>query len=223
MKTKSILSMIFALLPFSSVANVESRTGRDWIQTVSGHSASWKKYDELNLPSGEIFIGDPSWGDDYHLHGARAVPVSKLDVWLFVSNEKNTDENLVHTVWLEASATTPTKVVGAIDFGMDSAYFAIGDLTTGRDLANMRNLDLSQYADCFEFFLPHIQNYGFMGLWLNVPPKNQPVLAIETKNDGGLRAVWTEDDKGAFSGILIDITGRVTDQLFLDKLLEHND
>ncbi len=220
MKLKSVLSMILGLLPFSAAADTDMSAARQWVQATSGHSASWKHYGEIKLPSGKIFIGDPSWGDEYHLHGAREVPVAKLDVWLFISEEENPQSNQVHAVWLEAAGTMPAKVGGAIDFGVDSAYFAFGDLTTGQELANMKYTDDSEHEDCFEFFLPHIQNFGFKALWLDVPPKNQPVIAVETKNDGGLTAVWTEDEAGNFSGILIDVTGRASDQFFLDVLLK---
>jgi hypothetical protein len=46
-------------------------------------------------------------------------------------------------------------------------------------------------------------------------------LAIETKCDGGLKAVWVKTSNDRFSGILIDVTGRASDGLCTDKLLNN--
>lgn len=194
-------------------------TGRDWIANTSGRDGEWIDYGTISFPSGQIFIGDPSWGGDYHMRGVQDVPVDELRVWMYVSEVSNPKLNQVQTVWLEALGTTPTTTRSRLGFGTDSAYFAFGDARVGHDLANIGDLGLAALPDSFEFFLPHIQNYGFAGIALKVPPNNAPVFAVETKRDGGLEAVWTEDSNGEFSGILIDIAGRASDGLYLDKLI----
>lgn len=194
-------------------------TARDWIIEMSGREGEWIDYGEIIFPSGQIFIGDPSWGGDYHMRGAKELPVDHLRIWMYVSEASNPKVNQVQTVWLEALGTTPKKISSKISFGTDSAYFAFGDARVGYELTNIGDLGIAQLPDSFEFFLPHIQNYGFTGISLEVPPNNSRVFAVETKRDGGLEAVWTEDVNGEFSGILIDVTGRVSDGIYLDKLI----
>ena len=215
LKITSLVTALLSLLPVSAKAEAEPDAGRNWILATSEHAAKWQPSGQLDLPSGTIFIGDPSWGDDYHLRGAKAVSVAQLDVWLLVSS----NGEQVHAVWLEANGTLPVTVGEHIDFGTDSAYFALGDLATGQAIANIGDLNLPTVPDSFEFFLPHIQNFGFTAIWLEVPPNDLPVLAVETKQDGALKAVWTKDRAGDLSGILIDITGRASDQQFLDTLV----
>lgn len=211
---------LFWLLVPSTLLGDNIQTGRDWIEAKSERAVTWLDFGTLHLPSGELFIGDPSWGDDYHMRGARSVPVDQLRVWVHVENPLIPRENQVHAVWLAAADTPPAKIVGKIDFGMDSAYFAFGDVTTGHDLVAIKGMNHPDFYDSFDFFLPHIQQYGFVGQWLNVPQSGRPTFAVDTKRDGGLTAVWTEDSDKAFAGILIDLTGRVSDRLFLDTLIQ---
>lgn len=217
MKLVSLISAMLSLFPVSTKADIDNDAGRSWILDASEHNATWQAFGQLDLPSKTIFIGDPSWGGDHHLRGAQAVSSSQLDVWLLVSNE----QNQVHAVWLEANGALPVRSSKSMDFGSDSAYFALGDLATGQALVDIGNLDLPAVPDSFEFFLPHIQNSGFTGMWLDVPPLNLPVFTVETKRDGGLKAIWAEDIEDNLSGILIDVTGRASDQLFIDKLISN--
>ncbi|MDO5606197.1 MAG: hypothetical protein Q4G25_13650 [Paracoccus sp. (in: a-proteobacteria)] len=210
---KLLLSLISGLPAQAATPATPPVDARGWIAAAAGHEgAYWQQDRRLELPSGAIFIGDPSWGDDYHLGGAQPVPAPALDVWLLIS----ADQGRVHAVWLEAAGTLPARISAELDFGMDSAYFALGDLTTGQDLAELRNRDIEGAPDSFEFFLPHIQQDGFTALWLDVPPDGRPVLAINAGNDGSRRAVWISDAEGGFSGILIDVTGRAGDHRFID-------
>ena len=216
-------NLVLALTAFATnliSSSAHGETARDWIEQQTGREGEWIAYGEINFPSGQIFIGDPSWTDDYHMRGATKIPVDQLQIWMYVSEVSNPKANRVHTVWLEALGTTPKKTTSRIQFGVDSAYFAFGDIRVGPDLTNIGDLKLAGIPNSFEFFLPHIENYGFVGVSLEVPPSSSPVFAVETKKDGGLEAVWTEDGNGAFSGILIDITGRASDGLYLDMLIE---
>ena len=208
----TLLSLVASAPP----ASAQENDARDWLLEASGHSAEWRGFGPLSLPSGSIFIGDPSWGDDHHMRGAQAVSVDTLGVWLLVAK----DGAQVHAAWLEADGGTPAGRTETLSFGTDSAYFAFGDLQTGQDLVDLRDLGLPEAPDSFEFFLPHIQNFGFTGKWLTVPPSDRPVFAVETKRDGGLEAVWLHSSSGGLSGILIDITGRAGDGRFLDKLID---
>ena len=211
----------FVAAATSLISNrAHGETARDWIVQTSGREGEWIDYGDISFPSGQIFIGDPSWGGDYHMRGVKELPVDHLRIWMYVSEAQNPEVNQVQTVWLEALGTTPKKIRSAISFGTDSAYFALGDARVGHDLTNIGDLGLAKLPDSFEFFLPHIQNYGFAGISLEVPPNNFPVFAVETKKDGGLEAVWTEDANGEFSGILIDIAGRAFDGSYLDKLIK---
>jgi hypothetical protein len=219
MKAWKCVAALLTFLAPAMESSAASSEGREWIETISGHSAAWKHQGALELPSGKIFIGDPSWGDGHHLRGAKAVPVNTLDVWLLVSRQEEKKKNQVHAVWLAAADTKPSAITRSIEFGVDSAYFALGDLSTGQSLATIGDQGLPEIPDSFEFFLPHIQDSGFLAIWLDVPPTDQPVLAVETKRDGGLKAVWTENRNERFSGILIDITGRASDRRYLDTLI----
>lgn len=203
----------------ASCKNSSAETGRDWFQTSSGRQGEWVSYGDMSFPSGRIFIGDPSRGSDYHMRGARALPTDRLTAWLYVEDAANPKTNRVHTVWLAASDKPPVKTTSRLSFGTDSAYFAFGDEETGHALSNIGDLGIPELPDSFEFFLPHILNYGFVGLKLEVPPNALLAFAVETKRDGGLEAVWTEDRERNFSGILIDISGRAEDGLYLDKLI----
>jgi len=45
------------------------------------------------------------------------------------------------------------------------------------------------------------------------------MFIASTGDDGGFAAVWLHDGTDDLSGILVDIAGRESDSLFLDKLL----
>jgi hypothetical protein len=210
----ALIAPFLVLRPTGAAASDEV-AARAWIAAASDHSAAWVHASRFVLPEGKIFVGDPSWGDDYHLRGAREVPVRQLEIWFLVGDAEPT----VHAVWLEAGGTLPASSGAMIEFGMDSAYFAFGDLATGRDLATIGDLGIAEVPSNFEFFLPHIQRTDFTWLTLEVPPRGGIVHAVNTRNDGGLKAVWLHDGNDGFSGILIDISGRASDRQYIDTLL----
>lgn len=125
----------------------------------------------------------------------------------------------INLVWLEAAGTRPDSVVGGIEFGMDAAYFAFRDRQAGVDLANIGDLELPEAPDSFEFFMPIVQRDGFSWAEVPVPAEERPIFVINTGRDGGLKAAWIKDGQGRLSGILIDISGRSNDGVFLDRLL----
>ncbi len=210
---KLLLGSALALFP----GLLQADTMRSWINTESGHPAAWQNCGTLSLPSGKIFIGDPSWGDDYHLRGASPVAAQTLDIWLLVSKP----ENRALTLWLEAKDAAPAMTTHSLDFGTDSAYFAFGDLRSGQALLDLREQDIPGAADSHEFMFPHISAAPFSCKQIDVPPHELPVFAIDTRDDGGLKAVWVADGNGTFTGIMVDIAGRASDRRFLDKLLEN--
>lgn len=210
---KVLLVSALTLLPGLAPA----QTMRDWISAQSGHSATWQSCGSLALPSGTIFIGDPSWGDDYHLRGASPVSAQNLDIWVAVSQP----DHRALTLWLEASTAPPATVTHHLDFGTDSAYFAFGDLAGGAALLALRDQTIPGAADSHAFLFPYIAAAPFICLFIPVPPKDLPVFAIDTRADGGLRAVWVADKTGAFTGIMVDIAGRASDARPLDSLLEN--
>lgn len=212
---KKLLAGLTTALALGNPA-IAAQDARSWIAEAKGRPAQWQQFGTLELPSGSIFIGDPSWGDDTHMRGAQPVPTAALEIWLLV----DTAEDNVHALWLEATGTLPERQSSSLEFGIDSAYFAFGDIEVGRYLARLRELDSPEAPDSFEFFLPHIQKEGFKALQLQVPDQKLPVFAINTFNDGSLRAVWLAGSDQTFSGILIDITGRDPDGRYIDLLLD---
>ncbi len=192
---------------------------RDWISAAQARTGEWREMGRLDLPSSRIFIGDTSWGDDYHMRGAHAVPVPALDVWLFVAP----GDTQINAVWLAAPETSeaPERIAHRLDFGMDSAYFAIGDAATGTAIADLRNREefIPEAPDGFELFLPYVQAAGFLATWVPVPPDAGQALAVNTNTDGGRQAVWTTAASGQFTGILIDVVGTADNGHFIDTLL----
>ncbi|MGB0798300.1 MAG: hypothetical protein ACPGRD_03155 [Planktomarina sp.] len=214
MKLKRHIVTVLAMLGLhGGVAQADNAMG--WIDDHRTTQGSWISAGTIDLPSGSIFVGDPSWGNDYHMRGATAVAVQSLQIFVLQSPEGNR----ASAVWLAAANTRPVSKGASLEFGMDSAYFAFGDHDVGRAVANIGDLDLPKIPDSFEFFLPHISNGDFVIKQLQVPPNDAPVYAVNTNRDGGLAAVWTYDANNQFSGILIDIVGLLPENRYLDTLL----
>lgn len=209
-----VISLLVAFVAMPMMAHAQS-DAQNWITETSGQPGEWVNFGTMTLPSGVIFIGDPSWGDDYHMRGARGVPARRLDVFLHI----NVGENQVNAAWLEAGGGVPVRQVGMLEFGMDSAYFAFGDRRAGEALLDLPALGIEGAYDSHEFMFQYIGAADFMADWVQVPPDDMPVMIVTTRFDGGLGAAWALDDAGQFSGILIDITGRTSDGVHLDTLL----
>ena len=212
-------TIIGCLVGLATPSFASADPARDWISAAQARTGEWREMGRLDLPSGRIFIGDTSWGDDYHMHGAHAVPVSTLDVWLFVAP----GDTQVNAVWLAAPeySEAPERITHRLDFGMDSAYFAIGDTITGTVIADLRNREepLPDALDGFELFLPYTMAAGFVSTWVPVPKDAGQALAVNTNTDGGRQAVWTTAASGQFTGILIDVVGAAGNGQFIDTLL----
>jgi hypothetical protein len=196
----------------------EPHSAQTWLarQSEREESAVWTQLGELTLPSGRIFVGDPTSGHDDHMQGARAAGVARLEAWTFQDRETSAN----HLIWLEAAGTVPVSKSQMLEFGVDAATIGLGDANTGDLFSALtdRELDAGR-GDNFDWIMPHIQESQHFAKWLTIPPNDLHMLIASTANDGGYAAVWLHDTSGALSGILIDITGRTSDQLFLDKLL----
>lgn len=195
---------------------------RSWLRVASERAFVWRDMGELALPSQHIFVGDPTWGDDYHMKQTAPVDADRVTVWVFESGEES-DAFHAHTnalVWLEISGTPPTTRGLALDFGVDAACFAFGDLETGRAFTRLTELESAAgRGDSFEWIGPYINEHPNFARWLSIPPDGQPMFVASTGSDGGFSAVWLHDAQDSLSGILIDIAGRASDLRYLDKLL----
>ena len=188
---------------------------REWIVETGARKGVWKDHGPIGFPSGRMFVGDPTWGDDYHLRGHMPVPDVPVRVWSYSEGG-----GINFSIWLEAAGTLPASRGEALNFGVDAAVLALGDLETGEAFVALgeRRLDAGK-GDSFDWIMPHIQAAANFAKWLPIPPDNQPMFLATTNNDGGYAAVWLYDAGGALSGILIDLRGRASDLKFLDVLL----
>lgn len=187
---------------------------RGWIDTASARPGEWREHDGLDLRSGRIFVGDPTWGDDYHIRDPRPLTGT---LRVFTRSEPD-GANLL--IWLEANGNSPTQTGEQIEFGVDAATIGLGDLAAGQALVALGEARQDQgQGDSFEWLMPFLQEQQHFARWLPIPPGDQSIFLVSTGNDGGYAAVWLLDSTGALSGILIDIAGRKPDLKFLDKLL----
>lgn len=195
---------------------------RVWLERASARPYVWRDLGELALPSREIFVGDPTWGDNYHLTHTGAVDVPALTVWVLASPPTDSPylSHVNGLLWLEASGDTPVAVGTYLTFGVDAACLGLGDLAAGRAFAELTHLELDAgRGDSFEWLLPHIQAHPHYARWLTIPPAGLPMFVASTGNDGGFGAAWLHGENGALAGILIDIEGRAGDSRLLDTLL----
>ena len=215
------MSMKEIIAAFASVFSLAASTAKAetaimWIDQNRVLKGGWEQHGVLSLPSGSIFIGDPSYGDDYHMRGQTQIAVESLNIHVLTgTNPKRTI-----ALWLESAGTVPVTAGHRLGFGVDSAYFAFGDADSGQDIANIGNLGIPKIPDGFEFFLPHVIDGGFAYKTLGVPPNDRPVHVIGSNRDGGLEAVWLYDTAGDFSGILVDIEGLLPERKFLDTVFK---
>ena len=209
------LSSLLGLGLFSAPILAEPLSpARIWLVESAARPGNWHDHGQLALPSGSIFVGDPTWGDDYHIRDPRRLDAS-LQVFTRTAPE---GDNLL--IWLEANGNRPAKTGDKIEFGVDAATIALGDLGAGQALVDLgTTLQDQGKGDSFEWLMPAIQEQRNFARWLPIPPADQPIFLVSTGNDGGYAAVWLLDERGALSGILIDIMGRQPDLKFLDTLL----
>ena len=212
--TQALSALVGLGLSAAPAAAQTFSPARQWITDSAARPGDWRELGQLALPSGQIFVGDPTWSDDYHIRDPRRLD-GVLQVFTRVAPE---GESLL--IWLEANGNRPVKTGEKIEFGVDAATIGLGDLAAGQALVSLGEaLQEQGKGDSFEWLMPAIQEQQNFARWLPIPPENQPMLLVSTGNDGGYAAVWLLDDRGALSGILIDIAGRKPDLKFLDTLL----
>lgn len=203
-----------SLISAAPAAADTASAARTWIANASARPGEWREHDRLELTSGRIFVGDPTWGDDYHIRDPRAL-TGTLRVFT-----RSAPEGYNLLVWLEANGNRPAHAGKQIEFGVDAATIGLGDMAAGQALVDLGEARQDQdQGDSFDWLMPYIQEQQHFARWLPIPPGDQSIFLVSTGNDGGYAAVWLLDDTGALSGILIDIAGRKPDLLFLDKLL----
>ncbi|MBU4612533.1 hypothetical protein IMZ29_18875 [Achromobacter sp. GG226] len=197
-------------------------TAREWLSLTCERPYTWRRAGDLAVPSRRIFVGDPTWGSDAHMEQQGAVSIDSLAVWVLSSGSDpspyKTDVNGL--LWLEANGAVPVAVGHRLDFGVDAACFAVGDVATGQAFTELTDLELDAgRGDSFEWIQPYIQAFPHYARWVSVPPAGLPMFVVSTGNDGGFAAAWLHDAAGALSGILVDIQGRASDRKYLDTLL----
>ncbi|MFK7938711.1 MAG: hypothetical protein AB8B82_04985 [Roseovarius sp.] len=213
-------ALSLAFLSPAATGPVDAQTSsaaRDWIVNAGQRTGTWRDHGRLALPSGRLFVGDPTWGDAYHLRGAKPAPADAVHVWSFGKGRNG----LNYAIWLELAGTTPVKRGEMLEFGVDAAVLALGDYATGQAMVDLGDalIDAGK-GDSFDWISPHIQASANFAKWLPIPPQGQQMFLATTNNDGGYGAAWLYDDAGALSGVLIDLRGRASDQTFLDVLLK---
>lgn len=156
------------------------------------------------------------------MRASTALDVDSVRVWVFESGPEGSEFE-AHTntlLWLEVLGTPPVTRGSSLDFGVDAACLAFGDLETGHAFTRLSDLEYDAgRGDNFEWLLPHIQEKPHFARWVEIPPDSHRMFIASTGNDGGFAAVWLHDVQDEISGILIDIGGRASDLRFLDKLL----
>lgn len=213
--------------PLSRSADLaEAPDARTWLRAASERDDAWQDLGDLGLPSHRIFVGDPTNGHDGHMENVAAIAADTLRVWVLEAgpdqNEFEAHRNAL--VWLEARGTTPVARGRSLDFGVDAACFAIGDGATGDAFTRLTDIEFDAgRGDSFEWIQPFIQERPHYARWLEIPPHGHPMFVASTGDDGSFAAVWLHDGSDELSGILIDIAGRTSDGLFLDKLLPKRD
>lgn len=212
---RRVFTLVAALFGGAGAASADVLAGQNWIDKVASAPGKWTPVGDMQLPSGRMFVGDPSWGDDSHVRGALPSQAARFDIWLRLDPQSGR----IQLVWLAAAGGVPVRRGQQIQFGMDSAYFAFGDAGVGQDLAQIGDLEPFVANDSFEFLLPQVQRPGFSWKVLPVPPGDGPVHLVNAFNDGSRAAVWLHDRSGAVSGVLIDVIGMAPGQGWLDKLL----
>ncbi|MGH1367647.1 MAG: hypothetical protein ACRBCL_03455 [Maritimibacter sp.] len=200
---------------FAFPAHADRSKALAWLQSQSETNGHWKAFGTLDFPSGQIFIGDPTWGDDYHIRWPQKAPADSVDVYVY---RRLDGTNLM--VWLEVAGTTPATRGDSYDFGVDAASFALGDLSGGQALVALgeRWQDMGR-GDSFEFIAPHLQSSRTPAKWLPIPGSNTRIFLAGTGTDGGFAGVWLYDKNGALSGILIDIRGNPKTGKYIDTAL----
>lgn len=201
-------------VPDPTMQNVEG-IGRNWLAQTCRLPGRWKNHGVLHLLSGQFFVGDPTWGDDYHLRTAQNAPVEQLNVWTF-----GPPRGHAHLVWLQARDTLPVNKSDRIAFGVDEQAFAFGDLDAGLALAKIRESnEITEFADGYALVQSHLKGEPKVTKWIHVPPENREVFLVSTGKDAALSAVWCHASDGALAGILIDVAGCAEDGKFLEANL----
>lgn len=187
-----------------------------WLTAASERQGIWRKHGDITFPTKMLFVGDPTWGDDYHIRDPRQVPSDTGTLYTF--EEPITRRN--YLIWIAFTNEMPVATGETLGFGIDAATIGLGAFEGGQALVDLGERYIDQgKGDSHSFILPHIDQPKSFAKWLPIPGSAERIFLVFTGNDGGSQATWLVDVNGDTSGILIDITGRASDGRYLDKLL----
>ena len=215
-----VVAALAALLGAAPPATADD--ARDWLARAGERSLAWTDHGALTLPSGRLFVGDPTGGGAYHMTATGAVEGPLRLLTARDPDAPNPDANAL--IWLEAGGTPPVATGTRLGFGVDGATLALGSVEAGEAFTALEEIELDAgRGDNFDWIMPHIQISNDFAYWLGVPPGDERMFLATTRADGGYEAVWLLDADGAVSGILIDISGRASDGLYIDTTLPEGD
>ncbi|WP_114961532.1 hypothetical protein [Tritonibacter mobilis] len=200
----------------------EPSAARVWLKEVSERDFVWKDLGVLAVPSQELFVSDPACGSDYHMRHTASVEAVELHIWVLESglDHKGFHDHTNGLVWLEANGNRPFTRGTELGFSVGSASLGIGNIEAGQAFTRLTDYELDAgRGDSFDWISPFLQEKPHFARWLEIPPDRHRIFVASTSNDGGFAAVWLHDAHDLLSGVLIDIAGRASDRLFLDKLL----
>lgn len=225
MKLLRRLVLIVGLVPVAGSASEVGQEARSYLARLSERQGEWIDHGVIEFPSGEIFFGDPTYGDDYHIRDPRSAPAPTAHLWTysydFVWQGDGSTGTQNGIVWIEVSGEKPVRKNERVGFGADAAVIGLGDLDGGRALVALgeRWQDAGK-GDSFEFLMPILQEGPYMFTKkIPIPQSDTAIYLVTTGTDGGFDAVWLYDADGEVSGILIDIAGCESDLKFIDTLI----
>lgn len=209
----------------SATAALADTAARDYLAAISERQGSWVDHGEVAFPSGQVFFGDPTNGDDTHIRTPRPAPAPDMRIFTYTyqfiwqGDGSTGEQNGI--LWLEASGLKPVRKSERISFGADSAVIGFGDLDGGRALVELgRSWQDQGKGDSFEFLMPVLEEMPYMATRkVPIPESDTAIYLVTTGTDGGFDAVWLYDAQGGVSGILVDIAGRESDLKFIDTLI----
>lgn len=222
-----VLPRLLLILGLSQIAGaVGAEEGAlSYLADLSERQGEWVDHGDIEFPSGKLFFGDPTYGDDNHIRDPRTTPASTARLWTysydFIWQGDGSKGSQNGTLWLEFSGETPVRKGERISFGADAAVIGFGDLIGGTALVALgERWQEAGKGDSFEFLQPFFLDGPHMFTRkVEIPQSDEAIYLATTGTDGGFDAVWLYDANGDVSGILVDIAGRESDAKFIDTLI----
>lgn len=222
-----LLGRVLLAFGVSSVASVAiaDAQSRAYLADLAERRGTWVDHGDIHFPSGQIFFGDPTNGDDTHIRDPRPAAAPKGRLWThtydFIWEGDGSTGTQNGIVWIEFSGKMSVRKGERVGFGADAAVIGLGDLDGGKALVALgeRWMDEGK-GDSFEFLSPILLEGPYMFTkQVPIPQTGTSIHILTTGTDGGFDAVWLYDADDKVSGILIDIAGRESDLKFIDSLI----